>query len=137
MQNIINKMCHKKQHIIFRSLQKYNASLGHYVNHSQKPNAWFGMVDHPRFGKIRSIVLKSDVLAGDELFCDYGYLDDYVKSETAIKTLYNIGKMILNKDDKEFAKDIKEHLSFIKSRSDEFEPYFNMFKTAANFFTKK
>jgi hypothetical protein len=27
----------------------------------------------------RSIVLKKDVSAGDELFCDYGYLDNYYK----------------------------------------------------------
>ena len=95
------------------------------------------MVDHPRFGKIRSIVLKTDVKAGDELFCDYGYLDSYVQSETAMKTLYNIGKMILNKEDDEFAKDIKKHISFIKSRSEEFGPYFDMIKMAAAAFTKK
>ena len=107
------------------------------MNHSPTPNAWYGMVDHPVFGKIRSIVLKSDVQAGDELFCDYGYLESYVQSETAMKTLYNIGKMILNKNDEEFAQDIKRHISFIKSRSDEFEPYLNMIKTAAAIFTKK
>jgi hypothetical protein len=38
-----------------RSVLQYNATLGHILNHSQKPNAWFGMVDHPRFGKIRYI----------------------------------------------------------------------------------
>ena len=95
------------------------------------------MVDHPVFGKIRSIVLKSDVQAGDELFCDYGYLESYVQSETAMKTLYNIGKMILNKNDEEFAQDIKRHISFIKSRSDAFAPYHKSITTAAAIFTKK
>ena len=37
----------------YRSLDTYNATLGHLINHNAKPNAWFGMIDHPRFGKIR------------------------------------------------------------------------------------
>jgi len=34
--------------IHFRSVEKYNATLGHILNHSPKPNAWYGMLDHPR-----------------------------------------------------------------------------------------
>ena len=37
----------------YRNLDTYNATLGHLINHSQKPNVWYGMIDHPRFGKIR------------------------------------------------------------------------------------
>ena len=56
----------------FRELKHYNATFGHLINHSKKPNAWFAMVEHPRFGKIRSIVTYKDLPAGQELFCDYG-----------------------------------------------------------------
>ena len=37
----------------YRHFEKYNATLGHIVNHAVKPNVWYAMVDHPRFGKIR------------------------------------------------------------------------------------
>ena len=37
----------------YRNLDTYNATLGHLINHSAKPNVWYGMIDHPRFGKIR------------------------------------------------------------------------------------
>ena len=37
----------------YLDLDTYNASLGHLINHSEKPNVWYGMIDHPRFGKIR------------------------------------------------------------------------------------
>ena len=53
--------------IKFRDLKNYNATLGHLVNHSQKPNTWYGMFEHPRFGKIRSIVMLKDAKAGEEL----------------------------------------------------------------------
>lgn len=135
---IVFTLDHQKHFVLnIRSVQSYNATLGHILNHSPKPNAWYGMVDHPRFGKIRSIVLKKDVHAGEELFCDYGYLDDYVKSESTLKTLYNVAKLVLNKGDDEFAGEIKRQIKFIKSRSDEFEPYVNMIKAAASLFGRK
>ena len=119
---------------VYRNVQNYNASLGHILNHSSKPNAWYGMVDHPRFGKIRSIVLGKDVPANEELFCDYGYIQNYMKTEATLKTLYNLGKWITNKDDSEFVGQIKSHLNFIKSKSDQLEPYIDMVKMAASFF---
>ena len=51
-----------------QDLKQYNATVGHLINHSKKPNVWFGMVDHIRFGKIRSIVMLKDVSANQELF---------------------------------------------------------------------
>ncbi len=35
------------------------------------------MIDHPRFGKIRSVAVKTDMKAGDELLVDYGYIQKY------------------------------------------------------------
>ena len=121
----------------FRSVLNYNATLGHILNHSPTPNAWFGMVDHPKFGKIRSIVLSKDVQAGEELFCNYGYLDTYVKSEATLKTLFRVAKMIINKEDDEFVGEIKRGIKYIKSRSDEIEPYINMAQSVAALFGKK
>ncbi len=37
------------------------------------------MMNNLKINCLRSIVLKKDVSVGDELFCDYGYLDDYHK----------------------------------------------------------
>jgi hypothetical protein len=37
------------------------------------------MVDHPRFGKIRSVVVMQDLEPGTELLTDYGYLGNYIQ----------------------------------------------------------
>ena len=49
------------------------------VNHGSNPNAWFGMIDHPRFGKIRSIILTKDVEANEELLTNYGFLEKFIE----------------------------------------------------------
>ena len=36
-------------------INAYNASLGHKINHNSDYNVDAGYIDHPRFGKIRSI----------------------------------------------------------------------------------
>ena len=74
--------------------------------------------------------------ADEELFCDYGYMETYIKTEETIKTLFNIGKWMTNKDGSAFAQDVKDHIKFIKSKSDELAPYLQMVKTAAAFFAK-
>jgi hypothetical protein len=59
-----------------------------------------------------------------------------MKTEATLKTLYNLGKWITNKDDSEFVGQIKSHLNFIKSKSDQLEPYIDMVKMAASFFER-
>jgi len=120
----------------FRGVQKYNATLGHMLNHSPTPNAWFGMTDHPRYGKIRSIVLLKDVKANEELFCDYGYLDNYSKAQSVLKGIFNLGKLLSNKNDVELAKYFKEHIKFLREKSSTATPIISMVKTAASFFLK-
>ena len=93
-------------------MDTYNATLGHLVNHNSKPNCWYGMIDHPRFGKIRSIVLLKDLEANEELFADYGYLESYANSESMIKSLYHASKWFMNKSDDEFHKDMKFHIKY-------------------------
>ncbi len=117
----------------FRSLQDYNATLGHLVNHGVKPNAWFGMIDHPRFGKIRSIVTLQDLPAHSELLVDYGYLDQYAKSETSIQSIYHLMKWYMaDPSDEEFHKKLKYHIKYMRKKVDDFKPYMGFLKTFAN-----
>ena len=44
-----------------------------------------GYIDHPRFGKIRSIVTTSHLKAGQELFCEYS---NTVDSTTFVKQVF-------------------------------------------------
>ena len=56
------------------SIINYRSTLGHKFNHSFKRNqAYFGHVFHPRFGPIRSVVARTDIAKGDEIFVNYGY----------------------------------------------------------------
>lgn len=112
----------------YRSLDAYNATLGHLVNHSNKPNTWFGMIDHPRFGPIRSIVLLEDLEAGQELFADYGYLEQYAQSETAIKSIYHILKWYMNESDEDFHKTMKHHIKYLRTKVSDYKPYLSMLK---------
>jgi len=116
----------------YRSLEIYNATLGHLINHNKKPNSWYGMIDHPRFGKIRSIVLLKDLEANEELFADYGYLEQYASSESMIKSLYHASKWFMNKSDDEFHKDMKFHIKYMKKKVEDLKPYMGIFKTITN-----
>ena len=51
----------------------YRASLGHKVNHSFLPNCKFGVMWHPRWGRVRTVVTTVEVDQGAELLVDYGY----------------------------------------------------------------
>lgn len=53
--------------------RKYCASLGHKVNHSFHPNCEFGTVQHPVWGRVRTVVTLQPVHQGEELLVDYGY----------------------------------------------------------------
>ena len=53
--------------------------MGHFVNHSfEKANAKFDHVTHPRFGAIRSIVATRKIKIGEEILCNYDYLENSV-----------------------------------------------------------
>jgi len=53
------------------NINAYNASSGHKINHNSDYNVDAGYIDHPRFGKIRSIVTTKNLKAGEEIFCEY------------------------------------------------------------------
>lgn len=54
-------------------LSNYNATLGHKVCHSFKPNSETDVFYHPRFGLIRCIATLKDIRAGQEILINYGY----------------------------------------------------------------
>lgn len=66
----------------FASTDKYCASLGHFANHSRKPNAHYssGFL-HPRFGEIVCLRAKRDIEKDEEIFCDYAYEHEAVTAE--------------------------------------------------------
>ena len=53
------------------SLEAYNATLGHKINHSFEPNCKWDVVVHPVFGRIPRIVTLMDLEVGTELTCHY------------------------------------------------------------------
>ena len=112
----------------FQDLKQYNATLGHLINHSKKPNAWIGMFDHPRFGKIRSIVTYKDLDADEEIFVDYGYVDEYAASETVIKNILKLSQWLTNMDDESFRGKIKYHIQILRQNVEKFTPYLDMLK---------
>ena len=55
-------------------LLKYNATLGHKLNHSFEPNTEFVLFSvHPILGTIMSLSALEDIPAGTELTVNYGY----------------------------------------------------------------
>ncbi len=51
--------------------KKYNATLGHKINHSFKPNCRWDVINHPVFGRIPRIVSLRTIPCGEELTCHY------------------------------------------------------------------
>ena len=86
------------------------------------------MVDHPRFGKIRSIVMLQNASTGQELFCDYGYIDRYIKTETTVRSIYKMGQWWTNKSDEEYHKYLKEHIKYIRNTVHNVKPYLDMLR---------
>ena len=59
--------------------------LGHKINHNSDYNVDAGYIDHPRFGKIRSIVTTKDLKAGEEIFCEYS---NTIDSTTFVRQVF-------------------------------------------------
>ena len=53
---------------------QYQATLGHKACHSfQQKNSVFREFEHPRFGRIMSVVAVKDIEQGEEVFVSYNY----------------------------------------------------------------
>ena len=58
----------------YQSCQQYRATLGHKAcHHFQLRNSAFEEFEHPRFGRIMSIVAVRDIQEGEEIFVSYNY----------------------------------------------------------------
>ena len=54
---------------------RYNATLGHKVNHSFEPNSEFILFSaHPVLGTVMALAAMEDMIAGQELTVNYGYV---------------------------------------------------------------
>jgi hypothetical protein len=106
----------------------YNATLAHFSNHGEKPNSWFGMIDHPRFGAIRSLVAQNDLKTGTEIFCDYGFIQEKMAADSMFDTVLDVGQAISGKTGGEFHHEIKHTVKYLKDKVDEYKPYLNMLK---------
>ena len=57
-----------------RLCSQYRATLGHKACHSfDEKNAAFQEFEHPRFGRIMSVVALRDIRADEEVFVSYNY----------------------------------------------------------------
>ena len=86
------------------------------------------MINHPRFGEIRSIEMTRNAKAGEELFADYGFIDQYIQAETTVRDIYNMGKWWTNKSDDDYHKYLKEHIKYIKNTVKTVKPYLDMLR---------
>ena len=84
------------------------------------------MFDHPIFGKIRSIVLLEDLERDQEVFCDYGFTEKYVKTENAVRSVYKIGRWLSNKTEDEFKKELKSHINYVRNIVTQYKPLISM-----------
>ena len=100
------------------------------VNHSKEPNAVYAMFDHPRFGKIGSIKLINDVIAGQEVFCDYGYMENYDGLKEVLQSLYKLGHWFSNKPEDVYKKEIQHHIQFFSNTVKQYKPVINVVASA-------
>jgi hypothetical protein len=57
----------------FTSLSIYRATLGHKTCHSFSANSTFMEINHPRFGRVMSVVAKEDIACDEEVLVSYNY----------------------------------------------------------------
>eukprot|EP00096_Caligus_rogercresseyi_P015920 TRINITY_DN8417_c0_g1_i1.p1 TRINITY_DN8417_c0_g1~~TRINITY_DN8417_c0_g1_i1.p1 ORF type:complete len:270 (+),score=68.07 TRINITY_DN8417_c0_g1_i1:271-1080(+) len=119
----------------YRDLNNYNATLCHLINHSPDPNSVFEEIDHPRFGKIRSVRLIKPLESQEELSLDYGFMEEYFRVKNSYQSILELGKVFSETDnDVDYYQDLKKHINFLKTKVQEIEPYADMLKSAGEMF---
>ncbi len=63
----------------------------------------------------RSIVMSIDLPANEELLCNYGYLETFVKLENIIQGIVTLGKWMNNNDLNKFQKNMKDGIQLVRS----------------------
>ena len=72
--------------------------------------------------------MAKDGIAGEELFCDYGYIDQYIHAENTVRTIYQMGRWWTNKSEDEYHKYLKKHIKYIRKTVNTVKPYLNLLK---------
>ena len=81
-------------------LSRYNATLGHKLNHSFKPNTEFLLFSvHPILGTIMSLLALEDIPEGTELTVNYGYEENTDQPEWFRKQWINYDNGIVKEED--------------------------------------
>ena len=60
----------------------------------------------------------------EEVVCDYEYMDDYMKLESFVDVIYNVGKMGNNKNGKTFQQTIKESIGTVRKFKEDYKDQF-------------
>lgn len=72
--------------------------------------------------------MTKDASAGDELFCDYGFIEQYIQTENTVRNIYKIGKWWTNKSDEDYHKYLKEHIKYVRNKVHSVKPYLDMLR---------
>jgi len=118
----------------YQSREHYVASLAHKANHSKKPNGEFSLCYHPRFGEVVCIFATKSIQENQEIFVDYGYIDKYLKTQSAIEGMLKFAKQFGGFEDNEmFKQEMKRTLGFIREKVHDMKPVLSAFKMARSF----
>ena len=60
-------------------------------------------------------MLRKDLKPGEEIFCDYGYLDHYMRMTTIFDTVMAIGKFVSHNDQEQFKENMKAGIQLVRS----------------------
>lgn len=83
----------------FTSTANYSATLGHKVNHAREANAEFQLLEHPRFGEVVGVFATRDLVAGQELTVNYGYMEKYMATQAGVKMMLTAAQAVAGYSD--------------------------------------
>ena len=73
-------------------------------------------------------VTYKDLEANQEILVDYGYVEEYAASETAIKSILKLSQWLTNMDDESFHGKMKYYIQSLRQNVDKYKPYLHMLK---------
>ena len=116
------------------SESNYSATLGHKANHAKDPNSEFRFLRHPRFGEVIGLYLTRHLVAGQEVTVDYGYTEKYLAAEAGIEMMLTAAQAVSGfHDKKEFHREMKRTIGYVREKVEFIKPLVNAFKMARDF----
>jgi hypothetical protein len=82
----------------------------------------------------RTVVTSKNLRKGEELFCDYGYLDKYMKLTSVYDTVISIGKFINNNDEQRFKENMKAGIQLVRKYAKDYGDQFKAVGSLINLF---